>query len=169
MSKAAVVKQEADVRQYLTFLLGGEVFAVGILAVKEIIEYVAPTVVPLMPQTVRGVINLRGAVLPVIDLSLRFGREPVAAGRRTCIIVVETLLQGERQTVGVLVDAVDAVLAVSAADLGPAPAFGARIRADYISGIARIDGRFVILVDLDVVLALQDVLALTEPAEQQAA
>ncbi len=154
--------------QYLTFRLGGEIFAVGILAVKEIIEYVTPTVVPLMPQTVRGVINLRGSVLPVVDLSVRFGQDVVEAGRRTCIIIVETMLQGERQVIGVVVDAVDAVLEVPASDIGPTPAFGARIRADFISGIARIGGRFVILVDLDAVLALEDVLALTQAPEQAA-
>jgi len=168
MSKAGAVKQEAEGRQYLTFHLGGEVFAVGILAVKEIIEYVAPTVVPLMPATVRGVINLRGAVLPVIDLSVRFGREAAPVGRRTCIIVVEAMLLGERQVMGVLVDAVDAVLEIPLGGIGPAPAFGARIRADFIAGIARLDERFVILVDLDAVLAMEDVLTLTQVAEQAA-
>lgn len=168
MSKAVVDNQEAQARQYLTFHLGGEVFAVGILAVKEIIEFVNPTVVPLMPQIVRGVINLRGSVLPVVDLSVRFGRESIEAGRRTCIIVVETLLQGERQVIGVVVDAVDAVLDIPLSDIGAAPSFGARIRADFISGIARIESRFVIVVDLNAVLALEDVLALTQAPEQAA-
>ena len=164
----AVVKDEAGSHQYLTFHLGGEVFAVGILAVKEIIEYATLTEVPMMPACVRGVINLRGSVVPVVDLSVRFGRTASQVSRRTCIVIVETVLHGERLDVGVVVDAVDAVLDIPAADIGPAPAFGARIRADFIAGIGKVEGRFVILVDVNPVLALEDVVALAQAPEQAA-
>ena len=91
--------------QYLTFTLAGETFAIGILAIKEIIEYRAPTEVPMMPASVRGVINLRGAVVPVMDLLARFGRPPSAVGKRTCIVIVEVAAHDERQVIGVVVDA----------------------------------------------------------------
>ncbi len=142
--------------QYLTFVLGGEPFAIGILAVKEIIEYTSVTEVPLMPAFLRGVINLRGSVVPVIDLSVRFGRPAGAISRRTCIVIIETQLSGERRDIGVIVDSVNAVLEFQAADIAPPPAFGANIRADFIQGMAKVDGRFVILLDVDHVLALHE-------------
>ncbi len=142
--------------QYLTFVLGGELFAIGILAVKEIIEYTSVTEVPLMPAFLRGVINLRGSVVPVIDLSVRFGRAAGAVSRRTCIVIVETQMAGERRDIGVIVDSVNAVLEFPAAEIAPAPAFGANIRTDFIQGMAKVDGKFVILLDVDHVLALEE-------------
>src|ERR1700759_2700267 len=94
----------AQVAQYLTFNLGSEVFAIGILAIKEIIEYSALTTVPMMPPYVRGVINLRGAVVPVLDLSVRFGKPASPVSKRTCIVIIEITTAGERQDVGVVVD-----------------------------------------------------------------
>lgn len=155
-----------DVEQYLTFLLGGEAFAIGILRIKEIIEYTGLTPVPLMPSCVRGVINLRGAVVPVVDLAARFGRTPVRVTRRTCIVIVEVEGDGERQDIGVTVDAVSAVLDIPRADIEAAPSFGAGIRPDMIHGMARIDGRFVIILDMDRVLSEGEIAALA--AEQQA-
>src|SRR5581483_5227811 len=92
------------IQQHLTFVLGGEVFAIGILAIKEIIEYTSPVEVPMMPAYVRGVINLRGAVVPVADLSVRFGRPASPVTKRTCIVIVEITAEGERQDVGLVVD-----------------------------------------------------------------
>ncbi len=89
-----------EIQQYLTFMLGGEMFAMGILTVKEIIEYANLTEVPMMPASVRGVINLRGAVVPVADLAVRFGRAAAPVTKRTCIVIVEVTLNGERQDVG---------------------------------------------------------------------
>jgi purine-binding chemotaxis protein CheW len=114
--------------QYLTFLLDKEVFAIGILSIKEIIEYHSPTAVPMMPEWIRGVINLRGAVVPVIDLSARFGRTPSAITKRTCIVIVEVEADAQRQVAGVLVDAVNQVLDIPVNDIEPPPAFGTRIR-----------------------------------------
>jgi purine-binding chemotaxis protein CheW len=142
--------------QYLTFNLGGEVFAIGILAIKEIIEYRELTEVPMMPACVRGVINLRGAVVPVMDLLLRFGKAPSEVGKRTCFVIVETGDAHERQVVGVVVDAVNEVLDISPADIEPAPNFGARIRADFIQGMGKVRDKFVILLDVQRVLAMSD-------------
>src|SRR5512135_3628366 len=123
---AAAGAAESDV-QYLTFMVGGEAFAIGIMAIKEIIEHGHLTVVPMMPPCVRGVINLRGAVVPVIDLAARFGGPPANVSKRTCIVIVELQRDGERQDVGVVVDAVNEVLEIARADIEAPPAFGARI------------------------------------------
>ncbi|MET3131606.1 purine-binding chemotaxis protein CheW [Oxalobacteraceae bacterium GrIS 1.11] len=143
-----------DSAQYLTFMLGGEVFAIGILAIKEIIEYGGVTEVPMMPDSIRGVINLRGAVVPVMDLSARFGRPPTALGKRSCIVIVEVAGEGGRQVIGAVVDAVNAVLDIPAADIEPAPAFGARVQGDFILGMGKVNGKFVILLDAERVLAI---------------
>jgi len=141
--------------QYLTFSLAGEIFAIGILAVKEIIEYRAPTEVPMMPASVRGVINLRGAVVPVIDPLARFGQTPSPVGKRSCIVIVEMAKDEERQVVGVLVDAVSEVLDIPASEIEPPPAFGAHIRGEFIAGIGKVRGKFVILLAADRVLTVE--------------
>lgn len=143
-------------RQYLVFTLNGEVFAIDILQIREIIEFGVLTEVPMMPETIRGVINLRGAVVPVIDLSARFGREPSAVARRTCIVIVEVVTDGTRQTLGVMVDAVNEVLEIPREDIEPPPAFGARIRTDFIAGMGRVNGRFVIILDVARVFSLDE-------------
>ena len=153
--------------QYLTFMLSGEVFAIGILSIKEIIEYGDPTTVPMMPESIRGVINLRGAVVPVIDLSARFGRRPAQTTRRTCIVIIEVQGDDGRQVVGVIVDAVNAVLEIAAADIEPTPSFGSGIRTDFIRGMGKIDNRFVIVLNVDKVLSAAD-LALPEDFGQMA-
>ncbi|KQV42671.1 chemotaxis protein CheW [Massilia sp. Root335] len=145
---------DGQTAQYLTFMLGGESFGIGIMAVKEIIEFAGITEVPMMPDSIRGVINLRGAVVPVMDLAARFGRPQTVAGKRTCIVIVELEADGERQLTGVVVDAVSAVLDIPAADIEPAPSFGTRIRGDFIAGMGKVNGRFVILLNVDSVLAL---------------
>src|ERR1700689_3173554 len=134
---------QAQTQQYLTFMLGGEVFALGILFIKEIIEYSSLTEVPMMPPSVRGVINLRGAVVPVTDLLVSFGKKSSAVTNRTCIVIVEVSGQGERQDVGVVVDSVDSVLDIPASEIEPPPAFGTRIATDFIQGMGKVNGRFV--------------------------
>jgi purine-binding chemotaxis protein CheW len=145
---------DGQTAQYLTFMLGGEAFGIGIMAVKEIIEFSGITDVPMMPESIRGVINLRGAVVPVMDLAARFGRPQSVAGKRTCIVIVELENDGERQLTGVVVDAVSAVLDIPASDIEPAPSFGTRIRGDFIAGMGKLNGKFVILLNVDQVLAL---------------
>ena len=149
-------------QQYLTFLLGGEVFAIAILNIREIIEYRNITNVPMMPDFVRGVINLRGSVVPVIDLAMRFGREAAPVSRRTCIVLVEMNVEGETYNIGVTVDAVNAVLDIPNSDIEPAPAFGARIRSDFIGGMGKIDGKFVIILDSNKVLSVDEMTSLVK-------
>ena len=157
---AAVAPPEPS--QYLTFMLGGEAFAIGILAIKEIIEYGHLTEVPMMPASVRGVINLRGAVVPVMDLQARFGRPASAVTKRTCIVIVETGDAEDGQVIGVVVDAVNEVLDLPAADIEPPPSFGAAIRSDFVCGMAKVRGKFVIVLDVANVLAVEDFSALAE-------
>lgn len=147
-------------RQYLAFTLNGEVFAIDILQIREIIEFGALTEVPMMPPTIRGVINLRGSVVPVIDLSARFGRGPSAVARRTCVVILEVSMDGLTQTLGVMVDAVNEVMEIPAEDIEPAPAFGTRIRTDFIAGMGRVNGRFVIILDVAHVFSLDELASL---------
>lgn len=150
---AARARASSEPAQYLTFMLAAEVYAIGILAIKEIIEYRGVTAVPMMPASVRGVINLRGAVVPVVDLQARFGRATSEVTKRTCIVIVEVAAGDERHVVGVVVDAVNEVLEIPATEIEPAPAFGARIRSEFIQGMGKVKGKFVILLDADHVLA----------------
>jgi purine-binding chemotaxis protein CheW len=152
---------EAQIDQYLTFMLGSEVFAIGILSIKEIIEYSTLTEVPMMPACVRGVINLRGAGVPVIDLGVRFGRAPAPVTKRTCIVIIEITMNGERQDFGVVVDAVNEVLEIPTANIEPPPSFGARIRTDFMRGMGKVNQKFVILLDVDHVLALDELAEVT--------
>ena len=154
VSPAALKALPAEPAQYLTFMLGSELFAIGILAIKEIIEYDTLTQVPMMPASVRGVINLRGAVVPVMDPMARFGRQPSAVTKRTCIVIVEMRVEDERQVIGIVVDAVSEVLDIALTDIEPPPAFGARIRSDFIQGMGKVNGKFVILLDVNKVLSL---------------
>lgn len=156
-----------ETHQYLTFTLGGEHFAVGTLSVKEIIEYGQLTSVPMMPPSIRGVINLRGAVVPVIDLGARFGGRQTEVGRRTCIVILEVEQDDAQQVLGVVVDAVNEVLEIAPADIEPPPAFGAHIRTDFIQGMGKVDGRFVILLNIARVLSVDELAALSQAATNQ--
>lgn len=147
--------------QYLTFSLSGEMFGVGILNVKEIIEYGNLTEIPMMPTFIRGVINLRGSVVPVIDLAARFGGQPTAVGRRTCIVIVEVADEDTRHDIGIMVDAVSEVLEIPGTEIEPPPSFGARIRADFIFGMGKVAGKFVILLNIDRVLSVEEIAMLT--------
>ncbi len=149
-----------EANQYLTFLLSGEMYAVGILNVKEIIEYGNLTEIPMMPAFIRGVINLRGAVVPVIDLAARFGGRQTETSRRTCIVIVELSHDEERHDIGVVVDAVSEVLEIPGSEIEPPPSFGARIRADFIAGMGKIAGKFVIILDIQKVLSVDEIAAL---------
>jgi purine-binding chemotaxis protein CheW len=160
VERRAAVAALQDQQQYLTFVLGGEQFAIGILAIKEIIEYGQLTTVPMMPDFIRGVINLRGSVVPVVDLSSRFGGKQTEVTRRTCIVIIEVMSENERQDIGVIVDAVNEVLDIASTEIEPAPTFGAKIRADFISGMGKVEGKFVIILNVDKVLSVQELAAL---------
>ena len=151
-----------EAHQYLTFLLSGEMYAVGILNVKEIIEYGNLTEIPMMPAFIRGVINLRGAVVPVVDLSARFGHTQSEAGKRTCIVIVEVRQADNRHDLGIMVDAVSEVLEIPGSEIEPPPSFGAKIRADFIAGMGKVAGKFVILLDIQRVLSVDEMAVLAD-------
>jgi purine-binding chemotaxis protein CheW len=154
------VERAHDQNQYLTFVLGKETLAIGILSIKEILEYGQPTEVPMMPEYIRGVINLRGAVVPVLDLAARLQRGGAPVTKKTCIVIVEADLAGERQVIGIVVDAVNEVLEIAASEIEAPPAFGTSIRTDYIAGLGKVNGRFVIILNVDRLLSADELAAL---------
>lgn len=158
----AALEASDDNHQYLTFSVGGEIFAIGILNIKEIIEYGSVTGIPMMPAFIRGVINLRGAVVPVIDLSVRFGRIATPIGRRTSIVIIEVNNGEACQDIGIVVDAVHEVLEIASDDIEPAPAFGAKIRTDFIRGMGKVSGNFVIILNISRVLSVDEMALLTQ-------
>lgn len=162
LTRETDLRQSQEEAQYLTFMLSGEMFAIGILGIKEILEYGQLTSVPMMPAFVRGVINLRGAVVPVIDLSARFGRHNAEVTRRSCIVIIEAESDGNTQDIGLMVDSVSAVLEIARSEIEPPPAFGAKIRADFISGMAKVNGAFVIVLNVDQVLSVDEMTLLSE-------
>jgi purine-binding chemotaxis protein CheW len=148
--------------QFLTFLLAEESYAVSILRVREIIEYDTVTRVPNMPTSIRGVINLRGAVVPVVDLAVRFGLRDCQVTKRTCVIIAEVEVGGERLVMGLMADAVSQVIDLPPADIEPPPAFGTRVRVDFLKGLGKIGKKFVLILDLDRALSHTDLLAAVE-------
>ena len=152
--------------QYLTFVIGGEEYAVGVLRVREIIQYHSVTRVPRTPEWVRGVINLRGTVVPVVDLAVKFGLPPATTTRSTCIVLTEVRLDGEPVIMGILTDAVRQVVDLPAEAVQPAPSFGTRVKVEYLAGMARPDGheRLLLLLDADRVLTTDEIVAATQEA-----
>lgn len=147
-------------RQYLTFMLAEQAYAVNIQRIKEIIEFSQLTEVPLMPPFIRGVINLRGRVVPVVDLLGRFGKGRAETGRMTCIVILEALSEAGQQDIGIMVDAVNEVLGIPVGDIEPPPTFGTQIRTDFIEGIGKVEGRFVVLLAIDHILSVEEQAAL---------
>jgi purine-binding chemotaxis protein CheW len=138
--------------KYLTFSLADEEYGIGILKIKEIIGMMPITTVPQTPEFVKGVINLRGKVIPVLDLRLRFGMESIDYTDRTCIIVVEIAGPSGTVMIGIVVDAVSEVLNIKGEDIEETPTFGTRLNTDYILGMAKMGGGVKILLDIDKVL-----------------
>lgn len=158
--KAAAVAVAGPPAQFLSFMLGQEMFAIGILAIREILEYHGVTPVPGLPTCILGVINLRGTAVPVLDLARRLERPPSPLSKRTCIIVVEVLSEEGAFVIGVMVDAVNAVLDIAASEIEPAPRFGAAVRAELLQGIGKVNGRFVLLLNVQQVVSEQEIAAL---------
>lgn len=146
--------------QYLTFHIGEEECGVSILQVKEIVGYRTTTAVPGTPPWIRGVINVRGSVVPVVDLAVKFGLEVRDVTKRTCVVIVDVEIDGELTAMGVVADAVDEVLDLRVEDIEDAPAFGTGVRVDYLQGLARIEDRFVLVLDIDKVLQADELAAL---------
>lgn len=149
-------------QQYLTFMLGQEMFAANILSIKEIIEYGQLTEVPMMPGFVRGVINLRGQVVPVIDLQARFGRAETEVRRRTCIIIVEIFSDAGHQHFGILVDAVNEVMDIPIEGIESPPSFGVQLKSSFMHGLGQVNGRFIVILNIDQVLLAEEMTALQE-------
>jgi purine-binding chemotaxis protein CheW len=150
--------------KYLSFALGGEEYGIGILKIKEIIGMMPITAIPQMPEYIKGVVNLRGKVIPVIDLRTRFSMETVAYTERTCIIVVE--IEGKTSTVlvGIVVDSVSEVLNIRAENIEDPPSFGASINTGYILGMAKLEGGVKMLLDIDRVLAAEEIARIEDVA-----
>ena len=161
---SGTAKAQQGSGQYLTFQLAGDTYGIDILNTREILEYGNVTSVPMMPDFIAGVINLRGSVVPVIDLRSRFGNGgKLDINKRTSVIIVELSDKDETLEIGVIVDAVNEVLNISPEQIEPAPTFGAKIRTDFISGMGNVDERFLVLLDIDCVLSI-DELAMVQQA-----
>lgn len=146
--------------KYLTFALGDEEYGLPVLKVREIIKILDITAVPQVPTHVKGVINLRGKVIPVVDLRLKFGFNPQEYTERTCIIVVEVALVSGKVMMGIVVDAVSEVLNIGEGEIESTPEFGDRVTTDFIQGMAKVKGRVKMLLDLDRVLGSDGTIAL---------
>jgi len=162
-----VSAQAGTLAKYLTFKVAGEMFGTGIEHVKEIIEHGRFTRVPLSQSIIRGVINLRGHVVPVVDLAKRLGYESQAINNRSCIIIVDMEDEGEKIDLSFVVDAVDEVIDLNSADIEVAPGFGIDIRQDFIEGMGRLqNGDFVKLLDLKTVLSTNELAGITDAGER---
>jgi purine-binding chemotaxis protein CheW len=150
--------------KYLTFILANEEYGIGILKIKEIIGMMPITSVPRTPEFIKGVINLRGKVIPVMDLRLRFGMPVLDYTERTCIIVVEIDGQTGTVQIGIVVDAVSEVLNIRAEDIEATPSFGTRLNTDFILGMAKMNGGIKILLDIDRVLSSAETALVAEAA-----
>jgi purine-binding chemotaxis protein CheW len=142
------------------------VYAIDILSIREIIDYGNLTMVPMMPVFIRGVINLRGSVVPVVDLAARFDGEPAKITKRTGIIIIEITDGESTLNIGAVVDSVNEVLEIPPSDIEPPPSFGARIRADFIKGMGKVDGKFLVLLDVANVLSVDELSLLDEVKHQ---
>jgi purine-binding chemotaxis protein CheW len=159
-----------ETMQYLTFRLAEEVFALDISQVREVLDYTKITRVPRMPEFMRGVINLRGTVVPVVDLRLKFGMDGTERTVNTCIIIAEVELEGERAVLGALADSVQEVIDLEASQIEPPPRLGTSIRADFIRGMGKHNERFQIILDFDRVFSTDDLAQFkASGSEQQAA
>ena len=153
-------------KKFLTFLMANEKYGLEILKVREIIGMMDVTSVPTTPAFVRGVINLRGKVIPVIDLRVKFGMEAKENTQRTCIIVMHLTHTAQEMTLGIIVDEVSDVLDIDQAQIEPPPSFGANIRTDFILGMGKVDQKIVTILDIDRVLSEQEI-ALVESSTEK--
>ena len=150
-----------EVTQYLTFKLDEEIFALDVAKVREILEESSITKVPQTPEFMRGVINLRGSVVPVIDLRLKFGMTRTEKTVNTCIIVVEVQLEDEVIVLGALADSVQEVIEMEPAQIEAAPHIGSRLNTDFIKGMGKVDGRFIMILDIDRVFSSEELVSVT--------
>lgn len=152
MSGAAVM----EITQYLTFMLGEELFSLEIARVREVLDYTTITRVPRTPLYVQGVINLRGGVVPVVDLRLKFDMPAASITVNTCIIIVEALVDGDMIVLGLLADSVQGVLDLDRESIKPAPRIGTKLDTGFIKGMGRQNDRFIIILDIDRVFSADE-------------
>lgn len=145
-----------ETRQYLTFKLGNEVFATDVAKVREVLDLTSITAIPRTPPFMRGVINLRGSVVPVVDLRLCFDMSKTESTRNTCIVVVEVLLDSEATVIGALADSVEEVIDLEPEQIQPAPKIGTQIRTDFIKGMGKRDTQFIMILDIDKVFSAEE-------------
>ena len=158
-----------ETTQYLSFKLGEEIFAVDVAQVREILDVIAITKVPQTPDFMKGVINLRGSVVPVMDMRLKFGMPPTERTVNTCIIVMEVIQDGETMVLGSLADSVQEVLDLEPDQIEPAPRIGTRLRSDFITGMGKQNERFIIILDIDRIFSADELeqIAGTMTADEQ--
>jgi purine-binding chemotaxis protein CheW len=153
--------------QYLTFFVAGEEYAVNILKVKEIIEYDTITAVPNTAPWIRGVTNLRGNVVPVIDLAVKFGLPPSQVSKFSCIVITEVSYEGDKLTMGVMTDSVNQVLDFAENEIETPPPFGTRLRIEFLLGMGRMGKKFCLILDIDKVLSAEELLAVTDSTHDE--
>lgn len=160
------VNKIAETRQYLTFRLAQEIFAIDVAKVREVLDLTTITSIPRTPEFMSGVINLRGSVVPVVDLRLCFGMSKTENTRNTCIVVVEILLDNEPTVIGALADSVEEVIDLEPEQIQPAPHMGTQVRTDFIRGMGKRDAQFVMILDIDRVFSADELAAVRgqEPA-----
>ena len=162
------VTSVTETTQFLTFKLGDEVFALDISKVREVLDFTTVTKVPRTPEFMRGVINLRGSVVPVVDLRLKFGMTRTESSVNTCIIITEVTVDNDTTVLGALADSVQEVLDLEPGSIAPAPKIGTKLRTEFIKGMGRRDDRFIIILDIDKVFS-SDELSLVKQEEESAA
>ncbi|MGC8490703.1 MAG: chemotaxis protein CheW [Syntrophobacteraceae bacterium] len=160
---------EMEASQYLTFKLAGEVFGLGISRVREVLDYTPVTRIPEAPDFMLGVINLRGNVVPVLDMRLKFGMASNEKKANTCIIIVEIELEGETILLGALADSVQAVLEIGPDQMEPPPRMGAGLKSKFIKAMGKHEGGFLIILDIDKVFSTEELAMTQEPAQALAA
>jgi purine-binding chemotaxis protein CheW len=150
------VAEITEATQYLTYKLGDEVFALDITKVREVLDFTTITKVPRTPEFMRGVINLRGSVVPVVDLRLKFGMSKTEKTVNTCIIITEVMVDGETAVLGALADSVQEVLDLASDHIEPAPRIGTKLKTEFIKGMGKQNDRFVIILDIDKVFSAEE-------------
>ena len=156
-----------ETTQYLTFRLEDELFALDLGKVREVLDFTSITKVPQTPDYMRGVINLRGSVVPVVDLRLKFGMEMAQKTVNTCVIIVEVELLGEKVVMGAMADAVQEVLDLEPDQIEPPPRIGTKMNTDFIRGMGKHNDQFIIILDIDKIFSVDDLTVLTEAAENK--
>jgi purine-binding chemotaxis protein CheW len=167
--RGVAVAEDDVADKYLTFRLGEDTYAIEVMRVKKIIEFTQPTHVPMVPKFIRGILNLLGEAVPVIDLAICFGETPSEITQRACIIIVEIRSGTKRLDMGVVVDVVNNVIELLPKNISPPPSFGSDIRTQFIHGVGKVEEQFVLLLNMDYILSMEQLSLLSRVREQSTA